>query len=115
MHIAKAAMFCAALSTLGFAQQSEEHRASINDPGNSLEVVSAKVEQVFTFADEGGYQFISYRVTYQGRPVIVEDPIGSTNIAVGGDLTFLVIRHDMTKSPKGGKRIISFIVGKQQA
>jgi len=47
--------------------------------------------------------------------VIVEDPIGSTNVAVGGEIRFLVIRHDMTKAPRPGKKLLSFLVTKQVA
>jgi len=115
MHLSKAAMLCVALSGFGLAQQAPEPQASINDPGNSMAIGSAKVEHIFSFVDEGGYQFIAYQVTYKGHPIIVEDPIGSANIAVGGDLRFLIIQHDLSKHHEGGKKVVSFIVGKQNA
>jgi len=115
MTLARTTAFCLCLSGLAFAQQAKEHGASISDPGNSMEILTAKVEQVFSYVDEVGFQFIAYQVSYKGRPVIVEDPIGSTNIPVGGEIKFLVVRHDMTKAPKPGKKVVSFLVAKQQA
>jgi|GEM_PF-5001770 hypothetical protein len=117
MTFGKTAAFCLSLCLAGraYAQQPGEHGTSISDPGNSFEVLMAKVEQVFSYADEAGFQFIAYQISYQGHPVVVEDPIGSTNIAVGGEVRFLVIRHDMTKAPRPGKKLLSFLVTKQVA
>ena len=115
MRLAIAAVFVLALSNLGFAQDTQEKQTALKGTDASMAIVTAKVEQVFNFVDEDGFQFIAYQVQYKGHPVIVEDPIGKTNIPVGGEIRFLVIRHDLSKSPTGGKKVVSFLVGKQQA
>ncbi len=114
MNWTKTAVLLLCLGGWASSRQPQPPHSSIQGPGNSMNVATAKVEQVFKLVDEGGYQFIAYQVTYLGHPVIVEDPISSTNVAVGGDLRFLVIRHDMTKAPNGGRKLLGFIVSKNQ-
>jgi hypothetical protein len=113
MRLALAVVFFVALANRGFAQEPKEHQTALKGTHASMAMVSAKVDQVFNFVDEDGYQFIAYQVTYKGHPIIVEDAIGNTNIPVGSEIRFLVIRHDLSKSPNGGKKLVSFIVGKQ--
>ena len=115
MTFARTAAICLCLAGVAIAQQPAEPGASFSDPGSSFEVLTAKVEQVFAYVDEAGFQFIAYQISYQGHPVVVQDPIASTNIAVGGEVRFLVIRHDMTKAPRPGKKLLSFLVTKQVA
>lgn len=108
-----------AVSTLffGLPQQlnAQAPKAEALAEGTSMEILTAKVEKVFKFADSDGFQFVAYQVSYKGSNVIVEDPIGSTNLAVGDELRFMAIRHDLSKSAKGSKKVVSFLVTKPKS
>jgi len=71
MTFGKTAALCLCLAGLAYAQQPGEQGASISDSGNSFEVLTAKLEQVFAYVDEAGFRFIAYQISYQGHPVIV--------------------------------------------
>jgi len=68
------------------------HSASVNQGPNTD---TAVVEKVFA-AEDDGFSFISYQVTWHGHQVTVQDPIHTTNYKVGEKIYFLVMKHDMT-------------------
>jgi hypothetical protein len=95
-------------STFALPPASITSCASIENSGE-VETANARVEQVFKVEDDG-FQGIAYVITYHGKRVIVQDPLSSTDYAVGDKIYFLVFRHDMSKSHSDGKKLISFMV-----
>lgn len=96
------------------AQQAQKPLEPSPSASDHIEIATAKVEHVFKTEDEG-YQFIAYLITYHDKHVIVEDPIASTTCSVGDEVRFTVVRNGLSKTPGCGKKLISFIVGKQHA
>lgn len=109
MRLIHSALLAFSISGLGLAQQPKVPNTANIDPAAQLETVIAKVERVFKIED-GGFQYISYLVTYHDKQVIVEDAICSTNHSVGDEIRFLVCRNDMSKTHRDGKKLIAFIV-----
>ena len=91
-----------------FATHALPFRKSVTR-SSGVEVANSRVEQVFK-AEDDGYQTIAYAVTYHGKHVVVEDPLCTTDYAIGDKVYFLVMRHDMTKDDADGKKLLSFMV-----
>jgi hypothetical protein len=96
------------------AQQPKRPTSLISAENKSIETVTAKVEQVLKFEDDS-FEFIAYLVTYRGKQVVVEDPIGSTNHSVGDELRFIVVRTELSKADAKSKKLISFVVSQKGA
>lgn len=80
--------------------------------GCEEERATATVERVFK-AEDKGFGFVSYQVTWRGHAVVVSDPVRWTDLAVGDKVRFHVFEHDMT-AEAGGKRLLGFVVTKEQ-
>lgn len=74
-----------------------------------VETASARVEQVFNAMDDGFEQRL-YLVKYHEKYVVVDDPLCSTDFAIGDKIYFLVLRHDMSESHSDGKKLLHFVV-----
>jgi hypothetical protein len=114
MNFAPTIALCLCLSTWAKAQEVKGPVPSTKNPSGSFEVITAKVEGIFKMTDEAGFQFTAYQISFNGNQVIVEDPICSTNASVGDDLNVIVVRNDLSKTHKGGKKVIAFVVGKNK-
>ena len=115
MNLAPAFLLCLSLSNFSFAQETKGPITSAKNPSGSHEVITAKVESVFKMVDEAGFQFTAYQIKFNGKNVIVEDPICSTNANEGDDIKVIVVRNDLSRTTKDGKKVISFIVAKSKA
>ena len=58
---------------------------------------TATIEKVYS-ANEEGFSYVCYQVTWHGQQVIVSDPIHSTNFKVGDKISFMVMKLDLSKT-----------------
>lgn len=66
-------------------------------------IESAPVVEVLR-VDEEGFRFVAYVVLWNGRRVVIADPLAETEYQVGDAISFAVIRHRV-----GGKGVLGFL------
>jgi hypothetical protein len=75
------------------------HAGAATAARGGYEIETAKVEEVFD-VEEDGYRFVSYRVKWNGRSVIVSDPLAKSRYGVGDEIRFMAHRGRSSR-PEG--------------
>ena len=92
------------LAVPSFAQNPAALKVSI-DGAPRMESATGVIEKVFR-SEFSGYKFLAYQITFQGAPVIVEDPNSSSEYSVGDIASFFIARRESPNS----KKSISFTI-----
>jgi hypothetical protein len=100
----------ALLPLLGAAQQAainQDPPAVAKSASPAPQTATASVEEVLA-AEDDGYRVSTYVVRWHGNRVLLVDRLAATHLAVGDDVSFLVMRHEV-----GGNRLLSFALSNQ--
>jgi hypothetical protein len=72
------------------------------------ETAQSKILKVYSVEDEGA-QFRAYVVNWKGNEVIVSDALGTTNMKVGDEVTFMAMRIEIPEGDQKTK-LLQFMI-----